>query len=194
MEAYFINLDRRPDRLASFKMNRFPEDVKMMRFRGIERPKGEDGCTESHLQVLRDHFTFPFAVFEDDAVLIQPWKIVEQAMDQLPRNWDALWLGANIRRPMQYYSKNLMRFSHAYGLHAVIYNSQRIVDYILNKHYTKPGQNLDIFVAHEVQKNFNCFITYPMVATQLSDRSDISGVITRNGQELIDNYKKYLPR
>lgn len=191
MEAYVINMEKRKDRMASFKMNHFPESVKPIRFNAFENPIGEDGCTQSHLQVLRDHFTFPFAVFEDDCVLLQPWSVVEKAMSQLPSNWDALWLGCNPTRQLAQYSNNLYKVTRAYCLHAVIYNSERMVKYILDNHNTPSGKNLDIFIAKEVMPRFNCFTVWPIVATQLSDISDIAKVRTNNGPEIVNNFKRF---
>lgn len=188
MKAIVINLDARKDRMASFNMNKFPFEVE--RFSAFNNKIGEDGCTQSHLSVLHNQTEFPFVVFEDDCVMIQPWKTVEKAISQLPPNWDALWLGANPRRPLTKYSENLYRINNAYCLHAVIYNSKRIVDYIYNKHNTPSGKNLDIFIANDVMQKFNCYAVYPMCATQLSDQSDIAKVFTRNRTEILENFKK----
>jgi len=188
MEAYVINLKKRHDRLVSFKQNKFPFPVEV--FEGFVNKVPEDGCTQSHLYLLRNHIQLPFAVFEDDCVLIQDWSLVEKAMWQLPKDWDALWLGANPRKQLVQYSENLYRIKNAYCLHGVIYNSQRIVDYIYNKVNFRSGENLDIHIAKDVQHKFNCYSIWPMVATQLSDHSDISNIGTKNCEEIIFNYKK----
>jgi hypothetical protein len=123
--------------------------------------------------------------------MIEPWSIVETAMSQLPDNWDALWLGATLRKPIAKYSENLHVLKDAYTTHAIIYNSKRIVRYILERNYTPSGTNLDIFLKKVVQMRFNCFITRPMCATQKSDWSDISKVKTNNKKEIIQTYKEF---
>jgi len=188
MNAFVINLDSRPDRLLSFQKNKFPFPVK--RFPAIVSETGEDGCTLSHLAVLDSIKEFPTVVFEDDCVLINDWSVVNQAMEQLPIFWDALWLGANVRTPMYRYSKNLYRLSPSYCLHAVVYNSRKMIDYILENHNTPKAKNLDIFIKEKVISKFDCFITYPMVATQLSDISDIAKVKTNNYNEILTNYNR----
>lgn len=191
MKGIVINLDSRPDRLKSFKENKFPFEVE--RFPGVVAANGEDGCTLSHLAVLhqiRQEKAYPVTVFEDDCVLVEPWDLVEKAISQLPKDWDALWLGANPRSKLQRYSDNLYHLKNAYCLHAVIYNSKKMIEYILKKHNTISGKNLDIFYREDVQKRFNCFITYPIAATQLSDRSDIAPCVTNNYQEILNNYNK----
>lgn len=190
MKAFVINLDSRPDRMKRFKENIFPFEVE--RFSGIKASCGEDGCTYSHLLLLSEQQKFPFIIFEDDSIMLQSWGIVEKAISQLINtNWDMLYLGANLRRSLERYSENTFRLNKAYAAHAIIYNSKQVVDYILNNHNTPSGQNLDIFYHHVIQEKFNCFITYPMVMTQLSDYSDIAKVDTNNAVELIVNYKKF---
>ena len=187
MHGIVINLDSRPDRLAEFRKQQFPFEVE--RFSAIKVTPGEDGCTQSHLAVIGAQTEFPFVVFEDDCIMLQPWTAVEMCMKQLPNKWDALWLGANVKEPISKYSENLYRLCNAYALHAVIYNSKEMVDYILKYHNTPSGKNLDIFYRFAVQKKFRCFLTYPMFATQRVDVSDICGKITGH-EELEYNYKK----
>ena len=188
MKGIIINLDSRPDKLERFRKNKFPFEVK--RFPGCVASCGEDGCTQSHLQVIRQQTEFPFVVFEDDCLLIQPWSVVEEAMKQLPNNWDALWLGANVRRKLRKHSENLFRLTGAYALHAVIYNSKPMVDYIVKNHKSPSGKNLDIFYHHIVQARFECYIVYPMVATQHEGISDIGGQFVAHHEELEKSYKK----
>lgn len=191
MKAIVINLDRRPDRLQKFYDNNalyLPFEVE--RFPAIEASCGEDGCTASHLEVLRQQTEFPFVVFEDDCVLLQPWRKIYNAMFQLPPKWDALWLGANPRKKLLHYSTNLRVLKEAYCLHAVIYNSKEMVDFILENHNTPSGKNLDIFYRNVVQKQFRCFSIFPIAATQLSDQSDIAPCVTKNYDEIIANYNR----
>jgi hypothetical protein len=190
MEAYVINLDSRSDRLEKFMKNNFPFHVK--RFPAIKASCGEDGCTQSHLEVLRNQKTYPFAVFEDDCQMLVGWEEVEKALRQLPSNWDALWLGGSLRIKPEKYSENLLRFKRAYCLHAVIYNSPEMVKYILENHNTPTGINLDVFYAKKLQARFNCFMTYPLMATQTFDYSDICLNKVNYFQAIIDNYNSWV--
>ena len=190
MKGIVINLDSRPDRLESFRSQAIPFEVE--RFPAIAAERGQDGCAASHLAVISAQTEFPFAVFEDDCILLRPWSIVDKAMCQLPANWDALWLGAMVKKRLHRYSRNLYRLHRAYSLHAVIYNTKRMVDFVVNEHYRTNGENLDVFYCHEVQARFNCYIVYPMVATQRSDVSDIGGKFTDNGDSILAYYKQYV--
>jgi GR25 family glycosyltransferase involved in LPS biosynthesis len=157
---------------------------------GVVASCGEDGCRESHLSILEKQDEFPFAVFEDDCILMKPWCLVDEVMKQLPKDWDALWLGGNVRSKLDRYSHNLFKLKDTYALHAVIYNSERMVDYILENHNTASGINLDVFYGREVQQKFNCFIIYPMVANQRKGYSDITKREVDYYDELLEIYNK----
>jgi GR25 family glycosyltransferase involved in LPS biosynthesis len=189
MKGLVINLDGRPDRYMEFLQQEFPFPVE--RIRAIKSKIGEDGCTQSHLLALRSIKEFPTVVFEDDAVMLHPWDhFVQAIMMQLPLDYDALWLGANLQAPLKQYSPNLYELKDAYCLHAVIYNSQEMVDYILENHNTPSGKNLDIFYHSDVFDKFRCFITYPMCATQRAGVSNICNDYTDFAFELQERFEK----
>ncbi len=190
MKAFVINLDSRPDRMKLFKENRFPFEV--TRVSGVVASCGEDGCTQSHLQVIASQHEFPFVVFEDDCMMIRPWSIVEKALSQLPNKWDALWLGATIRQPLVKYSTNLYKLRNAWCLHAVIYNSREMIDYILQNHNTPSGRNLDIFYHLQVMNAYRCFVTYPLCATQRNDYSDICKKKIDYNKEIEKAYSRWI--
>jgi hypothetical protein len=176
MRIYVINLDRRPERMDSFNKNKFPFAVE--RFSAIESANGQDGCNESHFAIMRQHTELPLFILEDDCVMVEPWEEVERAMCQLPPDWDALWLGGTLDAPLSRYSENLFRLRQCYCTHAIIYNSQRMIDYILsNFDAFKPTitnkKIIDVFYYEKVQEKFNCYITYPMMAVQAEGYSDI---------------------
>jgi len=172
MKSFVINLNHRKDRMEAFSHNKFPFDVE--RVSAIERDNGAEGCILSHFQILESQKEYPFVIFEDDCQLIEPWSLVEKAMSQLPEDWDALWLGATLDAPLKRYSENLFRLNKGYCTHAIIYNSQRMVDYILNNFASTKGRKIiDVFYYETIQELFNCFITYPMVALQAEGWSDI---------------------
>lgn len=191
MKAFVINLDSRPDRLEQFKMNNIPFDV--LRFSGVISICGEDGCTNSHITLLRKYKDqTPFIIFEDDCMLLEPWSTVENAMKQLPEDWDCLYLGATVRTPLKRYSENLFRLKKGWANQAIIYNSKRMIDFILNNHNTPSGKNIDIFYSKVVQQQFNCYIIYPLVATQRKGYSDISKQEVDFREYIENSYKKFV--
>ena len=150
MKAYVINLDERPDRMVEFNKNIFPFTAE--RVSAIKTEIGADGCAQTHLKLLGEQTEFPFIILEDDCKMIEPWSLVEKAIKQLPSDWDALWLGATLDAPLERYSENLFKLRKAYCTHAIIYNSPRIVDYILNNFYTSSGRKIiDVFYYRDIQ-------------------------------------------
>jgi GR25 family glycosyltransferase involved in LPS biosynthesis len=173
LKAWVINLDERPDRMELFKENKFPFEVK--RFSAIKDEPGWVGCTRSHLTIL-SRSDVPTVIFEDDFVFIHSWDLVENAIKQLPEDWDALYMGATLMKPVERYSENLFKITEGLCAYAIIFKSQRIVNYITENFATFETtlrKTIDVFYAYDVQQKFNCFIVSPLVGTQRAGYSDI---------------------
>jgi hypothetical protein len=189
-EAFVINLDSREDRLQEFQKQDTPFPIPIVRFSAITGTPGSKGCLKSHVEILKQEHKFPFIIFEDDCLMIEKWDIVEQSFEQLPEDWDMLYLGAHLRTSVSRYSKNLLRLRGGKTTHAIVYGSQQVVDFILNN--IQENMVIDRFYMEQIQPKFNCFITYPMVATQRASHSDITGGF-RNYQPLFEKrYNKSL--
>jgi hypothetical protein len=191
MRGFVINCKNSIERLRLFRENKFPFEVDVFEALEGDTPAERDFISGlSHLAIMTSHTEFPFAVFEDDCVLLQPWSVVEEAMSQLPRGWDALWLGANLQHPIEKYSANLYRLTRGHALHAVIYNSKPMIDYMVS-HFTRDKfKVLDVLTAYHAQLHFNCYAIYPLVATQRSCMSDINGKFLDNYNIIVDSYTK----
>jgi GR25 family glycosyltransferase involved in LPS biosynthesis len=188
LKAIVINLDERTDRMEQFKKNEFPFEVE--RFSAFKMESGQDGFTLSTRTLLSQITEFPVLICEDDCVMLENWMVVQRAMAELPDDADALWLGATLTQPLEKYSEYLFRLKRAYTTHAIIYYSKRMVDYILNLNVPS-GINLDIFYFLHVQKEFNCFITNPICATQSDGYSDVSGQEMKFYDYIIESYNKF---
>lgn len=189
MDGFVINLDGRKDRLDSFMQQEYLP-FPFQRIRAIKSRIGEDGCTQSHLLALRSIVTYPALICEDDCVFLYHWSYIEKFISALPETWDALWLGANLQAPLTQYSPLLYHLEKAYCLHAVIYNSKEMVDYVLHNHNTPSGKNLDIFYHEQIFSRFRCFIPRDMCANQRDGVSNICGDYTAYGDELAERYVK----
>lgn len=191
MKGYVINLDSRPDRLELFRKNEFPFEVE--RVPGVVASCGQDGCTQAHINVLSMDHEYPFVVFEDDCMMLEPWSFVEEVMKQIPIDqWDAIWLGAMLKVRLTRATENLYRLKRAYALHGVIYNSPKMVDFILNHHNTSPGTNLDVFYRYVVQDHFKCYIIKPLVATQRAGYNNVAVVYADYEQEILRRFKEFV--
>lgn len=195
MISYCINLDRRSDKWNDVIKEFTQHNINPIRFSAYDTAPGWKGCRDSHLSVLsraKMDGLKQFAVYEDDVVFIEkPNGILKQAISQLPQDWDILYLGVSPLEPMTRYSENLFRVGKSVCLHATIYNNTKwdgVLDYIL-KHKTEIGK-IDVFYSDYVHRNFNVFVTYPMICTQRQYKSDTCG--RSDVSTIVKNYNKFL--
>ncbi len=195
MKVYVINLDSRPERWEEFKRNNSDKiPYELERFSGIVAKPGDLGCAQSHIAIMKKQDKYPFAILEDDCVLLHAWDMVVRTMIQLPPNWDALWLGANLTRPLQRWSKNSFILKRAYTTHAIIYNTKKIPDFVIKNYNPKANDRtwiLDVFYYQYVFNNFHCFITYPLCATQAEGYSDVADKKT-DSWVIQESYEKFI--
>jgi glycosyl transferase family 25 len=174
LTTYCINLERRTEKWEQAQVEFDTFGLKPIRIDGVEHLDGHTGCTQAHLRALK-HLKPPFLLAEDDIKFIGSIEQLQTAIDQLPPDWDMLYLGATLQNKLERYSDNLFRVKDAYTTHAIIYNSQRVIDFIVSEHNTR---KVDVFLADVVQHKFNCFLCSPMIATQRAGFSDILGYET----------------
>ena len=170
MKAYVISLPDRSDR--------FEKTYPLLTDRGFEARRyvahrlfpGWMGCTASHLGALASIGAAPFAIFEDDIEFIGEMDTVQAAMHQV--DFDMLFLGCDPQEKMTRASENALRVGRLHQTHAIIYGSDRVVDFILSKR--NEIRKIDIFLSEEVIPKFNCYATYPMICKQTDGYSDIT--------------------
>ena len=186
MKAYCISLKNRIDRRIEFRKNQFPFQVQ---FHLVDRhpTNGWIGNRNSHAQLLARSkpSDFPVLIMEDDCEVIEPWEVVEEAMRELPKDWDMLYLGASMKGKLTKYSEHLYKLKKGWTTHAIIY-SEKVAQYILN-HYIA-WEKLDEFYVKELQEKFNCYMVRPMAATQSDSDSDIKKGRKNRGR-IMDRYK-----
>lgn len=193
---YCINLNKRPDRWQhaqnEFKTH-FPDET-LNRFPAIEKKPGWMGCTQSHIQIFELSKNIEtFMVLEDDFEF-QPGiaSMLSNIENQLPSDWEILYLGANFRSAnmqdkLKRYSQNLFTCQQAYGTYAYLVNNKNgFVDTILQM--KDEIRKIDVFYCKIVQKFERCFVTYPLLATQIDGFSDITRKNTNYKNELIESY------
>ena len=172
-----INLDESKDRLERFKKQKLPFDVE--RFSAIKDSNGIIGCTKSHLEILKTNKEYPLLILEDDIRFIGGWEeILKNAMEQLPEDWDMLYLGGKLTTSIKHHSKNLISIGGSFGGFAIVYNNKNVVDYILSNeerllNYKENKLPHDVFYSKEVHNKFNCFMTNPMIVLHNSGFSTI---------------------
>ena len=176
MKTVCISLRSRPDKWQRV-VNEFPKlKLDVTRFDGIPHGIGHIGCIKSHQRVhglMRGQNRY--MVIEDDIKVLGTLSDLNKSISQLPKDWDCLYLGATLTKPLKRYSENLFRLNGGLTTHAIIFNGPEIGRYIIENAF-KPDvdwhtQYVDVFML-DVQDKFNCFITDPMICTQASGFSD----------------------
>jgi GR25 family glycosyltransferase involved in LPS biosynthesis len=191
LKTYLINRDDRPERLAHAREELIKQNLNAHVFKAIVTSPGWIGCRDSHMHIMelcRNEVSF--LILEDDVLFLHDfYENIMQAMEELPENWDALFLGASPQEPFERYSEHLFKMGKAYTTHAIIWHPRHegAVEYILShKHHIK---KIDMFFTQEVFPKFNCFLINPLLVTQRQFKSDTchnSDVST-----IALNYNKY---
>lgn len=192
MKYFCINLEHRPDRLALAEKEFMWQDMEVEFHVAKAHKTGWMGCRDSHLRVLEKGSEFrAFGVFEDDVRF--DWSmsfVTDVVLNELPEDWDMLYLGANIQYPVEPYSGHLFRLYGAWCAHAILYNNRigGVVDYIIS--HRSSIKKYDVFLTNMVLPQFNCFVVYPMVCDQRVSKSDICS--KTDVSQIRKNYNKFI--
>jgi hypothetical protein len=195
-KVYCINLDRRPDRLESFKNQVDKYNLgEYTRISAVDGSKinvgnytktlnsGELGLVMTNLEIIKDTKNNNYKtilILEDDCSFTDEIINIEEYFDLLPSDWDMLYMGGNhnthmgIQGPIPINEKVVKLHStystHFIGIKDTLFDHLEI---ILPK-YEDP---LDVSYV-KLQKIFNIYSFYPAIAKQIVDFSDIQNYIT----------------
>lgn len=171
-----INLDSRPDRLKATKIELERAGIKdWYRLPGVEKSPGWKGFNASMKLALEEIAGCEVGlILEDDVMFEKGLDSLESALLQLPKDWQALWLGANVKAQCPRISPNLNRLTAGWTTHAVAYKG-KFAEFLLNSFNWGGNEVYDDWLKRNIQPEFNCYITRPFVAIQRPDVSDIQG-------------------
>jgi hypothetical protein len=188
MINYVINLDHRKDRWEDVIKELERVKIYATRFSGFNN--GWKGCRDSHIAILnKSQDEVAVTIFEDDVLFIEDIEYVSEAILQLPKDWDCLYLGGSPQQPQERYSDNLFKANNVKVSHAILWHPRPdgAVDYILN-HIWSIGK-WDRYLAETIQPKFNCFMTFPMICSQRQSFSDTCR--RSDASSILKNYQKY---
>lgn len=128
-------------------------------------------------------------IFEDDIKpMVSPeffQSTMECAINELPADWDMLYLGCNPAGGFDHWVSNtLLRLRFGYNTHAVAYG-RRTMEFILNRNIKEPVDN---YLVREYQKTATILATYPILFSQEPGFSDIGGQHTDWTKEIQERY------
>lgn len=113
-------------------------------------------------------------LFLEDDVQFQNMDHLWPALQELPENWDILYLGCNIRSEATKISERIYRITDAWTTHAVAY-TRPIVEYLL-QHYPDESSIMYDNWLGTLLPNWNAYVVKPMVAIQRPRYSKIWNV------------------
>ena len=189
-DVVVINMDNRPDRLKDVQQE-LPKlgFTEWTRFPGI--PGGEQGSVRSHLECIKgrgNRFIFEDDVYFDDGAKA----IMDEAIKQLPDDFDMFYIGANVKTPQERYSDNLFTITGGtHTNHAILFSDharQTITE--LYDPATNPITHIfDHWLFMEGQKIMKCFACWPLVAFQRGGYSDVRRLSLDYREEMLLNQK-----
>jgi len=133
-----------------------------------------------------DHLVF----FEDDFELADGWEeVLRKAWADLPKDYDMLYLGANLTMSPIKVTDNLMKVRGAWLMHATIL-SRTFIDFILKAYDFNRIWIIDEWY-RQVAIDRKFYMTYPMISYQRPGWSDAVGAYT--DYQIFSNkfYKNY---
>jgi GR25 family glycosyltransferase involved in LPS biosynthesis len=191
--VFFINLDRREDRLELIQHQLDIMDIRAMRVSAVDgsllnpdpkigngwNHKGVAGCALSHrkvIQMAKEAGYKNFLVIEDDTIFSDEFRNIDFYINQLPDDWDMVYFGGNHMGELKPINVNVARCSHTlttncYAMKDTMYDL--MLDAI-PKEVNLLQMPIDVLYT-SIQKSgkYNCYAFKPVLVWQDSIFSDI---------------------
>lgn len=171
--------------IAQVEFNRVGLEVE--KFQAVKEIGPHQSFSHSEREILLDflHSDAQTLLHLEDDCIFRDLGHLPQAVNELPEDWDILYLGANLIQwgdspDPERYSEHLFRVRAAWTTHAIAYN-KKCVRGILEKQPMFSEKMFDNFLS-DLLPELNAFIVAPMVAYQ---RPRISSIW--------DRYDDYTP-
>jgi hypothetical protein len=131
-------------------------------------------ATKDFLNLLRIKKSDYLVFFEDDFELTEGWQdVFEKAWKDVPKDFDLLYLGANLTKTPQRITENLVKIRGAWCLHGVIF-SRKFIDYIFKAYEIDRRVVFDEW-CRTIACDRKFYMVYPMICYQRKDFSDYVG-------------------
>ena len=169
-----MNLDRRPDRWEAVTKEFDRVGLEVERFRACVNEENRFlGYNETYHGILSKYQKGGTVLVLEDDVMFKSLAHMPRALNELPPDWDVLYLGANLNGTVQmHYSSALRYIRNSLMSHAIAY-SEKMVDYIVDNFDPGSFPIYDEWMRINIQDKFKCFVVAPMVAWQRPGYSDL---------------------
>lgn len=192
---YLINLESSSERLINAVRQLHMYEVPVQVFEATFNENGIIGLRNSMIRLFQECLERNYQnvlVLEDDFLVIGDINTyMPLCLEQLPSNYDLLFLGGYIIRPfLRKHSENILVLDKILTTHAIAY-SKKTIEFLLPL-FSKQSENpldktpIDMVILNRVVSNGNSYITYPLLISQMNGYSYIQK------QEI--NYEKYIEK
>lgn len=166
-----VNLDERLDRLSEVARELNSIGVEFERFSAIKHETGWKGYNASMLAILEENQEVESLFLVEDDCQFLDCSHLREAIEELPKDWDGLWLGSNLQAlHSQRTSSHLYRLEHGWSTHAVVL-TKKFRKWCLERWDRE--MIFDEFLRVTAQPLNKCYVVFPMVAIQRPSYSDI---------------------
>lgn len=175
-KIYVINLKKRIDRLIEVTEEMAKYNIDFELVTAIEDEEGARGLRDTMVKIFKEAHKNKYEsilVFEDDAMWVQsPEIIMDNAINQLPKDWRILYLGC---QPSGGFSHsvggNLLAVRKPYATHAWAISKQGIIDILSFPEMEYP---IDNWIVDNINSMGGLYCTNPLLCTQRPGHSDIN--------------------
>lgn len=162
-----LTLDRTAE--AEAEMRKFGIEYRL--FTGIRHRAGHIGCAMSYYKIFEENQDKDMLlVFEDDVQFVR--SPLTFSIDGVPNDWDAIYLGANIKAPCDNSFGQFSRMFGAWTTHAILW-SKRLRDKILTEYLPEKGTPIDEWLNRRMWE-LKMYVTNPFYAIQRAGLSTIN--------------------
>jgi hypothetical protein len=166
-KATILTIDRTEDAKAEMKK----WGIKYELYQGIKHKAGHIGCAKSYYDIfMRNDTVDELLVFEDDVKFVRSPHTF--SLEGLPADWDAVYLGANIKGPCENSYGQFSRLLQAWTTHAILW-SKKLRDKILKEFDPDYGMPIDEWLSRRMPE-LRCYVTNPFYAIQRPGHSTIA--------------------
>lgn len=186
-----INLQKRTDRLLEIAEELHKWNIPYELFTAIEKENGAEGLRDSVVQIFNESLSKEhenIVIFEDDCLFVEePNSVMNNVIKQMPSNYHIIYLGGQVTNGFkQRHSENLIQLDMCFATHAWMISKQGMKE-ILSQGLDFP---IDNCIVQKVQPLQQCYITYPLLATQREGFSNIGGAYINWSPFIVARYQQ----
>lgn len=194
-EVYVVSLLERQDRRDIIKCELDKQGIPFTFFDAVKEDNGILGLVKSMQQLFSLALSKGqerILVLEDDNKFLIPnvKSFLREVMPQLPKDYFTFHLGLNLLTQPTRISENILKVNQSYSTHAIGYQ-RKSMELILQMLGQVELTAYDIFLRDNIQTYGKSYCTFPMIATQRTNFSDIEGKITNWHDLMVMTYSMH---